>query len=83
MPLTERTKNLLLNAIAISPIMKWCSFPGIIGILLIGVGLWQRTTWLTVIGLVLAAPILWCYAVLLCVYMPYLLVESARQRLRK
>jgi hypothetical protein len=68
MPLSERTRNLLLNAIAVSPIMKRFALPGLIGMLLIGVGIWQKIDWLWIAGLVLAAPVLWCYLVIMLVY---------------
>ena len=63
MPLSEKTKYFLMKAVAISPIMNRFMLPGIIGMLLTGVGVWQEMTWLAIAGLVLAAPILWCYVV--------------------
>jgi hypothetical protein len=83
MPLSNRTKDLLLAPFAISPIIARFSLPGLIGFLLFVVGAWQQTTWLKVMGVVLAAPILWAYAVLFLVYCPILLVEGIRRRLNK
>ncbi len=64
MPLSEKIRNLAENAIAISPIVRRFVWPGLAGFLLIGLGWWQQTTWLTIAGMILAAPILWCYVVL-------------------
>ncbi len=63
-PLSEKIRNLAESAIAISPIIRRFALPGLVGFLLIGLGWWQQTTWLTIAGLILAAPILWCYVVL-------------------
>ena len=76
MPVSEKTKNLLMNAIAVSPIMKRFMLPGIIGMLLAGVGLWQDMEWLVITGLVLAAPVLWCYLLVMVVYPLMLLYEK-------
>ena len=81
--MSNRTKDLLLATFAISPIIARFSLPGLIGFLLFVVGVWQQATWLKVIGVVLAAPILWAYAVLLFVYGPILLVEGIRRRLNR
>ena len=83
MPLSNRTKDLLLASFAISPIIARFSLPGLIGFLLFAVGVWQQITWLKVVGVVLAAPILWVYAVLFFVYCPILLIEGIRHRLNK
>lgn len=83
MPLSDRTKNLLLAPFAISPIMARFSLPGLIGFLLFAVGVWQQTAWLKVTGIILAAPILWAYAVLFFVYCPILLVDGIRRSLNK
>lgn len=76
MPLSERTKNLLLGAIAVSPIMQRFAVPGFIGIALIAVGLWQNLDWLAIIGFILAAPVLWCYFVIMAIYPLMLLYEK-------
>ena len=83
MPLSDRSKALLLAPFAISPIIARFSLPALIGLLLFVVGAWQQTTWLKVMGLVLAAPILWALAVLFFVYCPILLVEGIRRTLNK
>ena len=80
MPLPEKTKNLLLNTIAVSPILKRFMLPGIIGMLLTGVGVWQEMEWLTITGLVLAAPVLWCYVVVIIVYPLILLFSKTPKR---
>ncbi len=78
MPLSENIRNLAESAIAISPIVRRFALPGLVGFLLIGLGWWQQTTWLTIAGLILAAPILWCYVVLALVY-PLLFLFEKRQ----
>lgn len=83
MPLSERTKSLLLAPFAISPIMRRFSLPGLVGLLLFAVGVWQNVDWLRVIGIILAAPIIWVYAVLMFVYFPFLLFDSIRRSLNK
>jgi hypothetical protein len=80
MPLSERTKNLLMNAIAISPIMKWGALPGIIGIPLIAVGVEKKIEWLTITGLVLAAPVLWCLFVITVICPLVILFEKLPKR---
>ena len=81
MPLSEKTKNILLAPFAISPILQRFAWPGIAGFLIFGIGLWRQMDWLMVIGAILAAPVIWAYAVLLLVYFPYLLFDSVRRSL--
>jgi hypothetical protein len=83
MPLPNRAKELLLAPFAISPIIARFALPALIGFLIFAVGLWQQTTWLKVIGVVLAAPVLWAFAALFFVYCPILIVEGIRRRLNK
>ena len=83
MRISDRTRNLLLAPFAISPIISRFALPALIGVVLFVAGLWLQATWLKAIGVVLAAPILWAYAVLLFVYCPILLVEAIRSRLNK
>ncbi len=78
MPLSERTKDLLCRAIAVSPILQRYALPGLVGLLLVGVGVWQQITWLTIAGLLLAAPVLWCYLVIMVVC-PLILLFSKNQ----
>jgi hypothetical protein len=82
MPMSDRTRDLLLAPFAISPIIGRFALPALIGALLFGAGVWQQATWPKVIGVVLAAPILWACAVLFFVYFPILLFEAIRSRLR-
>ena len=83
MRISDRTRNLLLAPFAISPIIGRFALPALIGVVLFVAGVWLQATWLKVIGVVLAAPILWAYAVLLFVYCPLLLFEAIRSRLNK
>jgi hypothetical protein len=76
MPLSERTKELLLNAIAVSPIMQRFALPGAAGLIVAAVGHWQKIPWLTITGLVLAAPVLWCLLVIMVICPIVLLYEK-------
>lgn len=69
-------KDVFRAPFAISPIIGRFAFPGVIGFVLFGIGAWQQLTWLKVTGAILAAPIVWAYAVLLFVYCPILLVQG-------
>lgn len=80
MLLSEKTRCLLMNTIAVSPILKRFMLPGIIGMLLTGVGVWQEMEWLTITGFILAAPVLWCYVVVIAVYPLILLFSKAPKR---
>ena len=77
--LSDRAKELLLAPFAISPIIGRFACPGVVGCVLFGIGVWQQMTWLKVTGAILAAPIVWAYAVLLFVYCPILLIEGIRK----
>lgn len=74
---------MLLAPFAISPILQRFAWPGIAGFLIFGIGLWRQWDWLMVIGAILAAPVIWAYAVLLLVYFPYLLFDSVRRGLNR
>ena len=63
--------------------MRRFSLPGLVGLLLFAVGVWQKLEWLKVIGIILLAPIIWVYFVLLFVYIPFLLFDSVRRSLKK
>lgn len=54
--------------------------PGIVGLTLIGFGIWKNIMWLTFASLVLAAPILWCYLLILLVFPIMLLFEKPQKR---
>lgn len=83
MPISDKTRDLLLAPFAISPIIARFALPALIGVVLFVAGEWLQATWLKVIGVVLAAPIFWAYAVLLFVYCPILLLQAIRNRLNR
>jgi hypothetical protein len=64
MALSERTRSLLCAAFAILPIMQRFSLHGLVGLLLLAVGAWQKLEWLKLIGIILLASIIWVYIVL-------------------
>ena len=83
MALSEKTKSRLLSAIAISPIMRRFALPGLVGLLLIAAGVWRDLVWLTVTGIILAAPVIWAYAVLIFVYIPCLIFDGLRRGINR
>ncbi len=83
MPLSEKTKNLLLMPFAVSPILDRFALPGIVGMVLIIIGVLQNVGWLQVVGVVLAAPVFWCYAVVIFIYFPFLAYERLRRGKKK
>ncbi len=62
--------------------MNRCWLPGLAGLLLFAIGAWQSVGWLKITGIVLAAPIIWVYAVVMFVFLPYLLFDNLRRRLK-
>ena len=83
MALSEKTRNHLLALFAISPILQRFAWPGLAGFLIFAIGYWRQLDWLMVVGAILAAPVIWAYAVLLLVYIPYLLFDSIRSSLKR
>lgn len=79
MPLSEKTKMRLMMPFAILPIMQWGAGPGIVGFILIAIGMVKKIGWLQVAGVILAAPVLWCYCVVAFVYLPCLLLDQVRK----
>ena len=80
--LSEKTANRMLALIAISPIMRRFALPGTVGLMLFGVGFWQETLWLKIVGLLLAAPVFWVCFVLIFVYLPMALFDALRRTRR-
>lgn len=74
--LSDTTKERLLSTLVWDRIMRRFGLPGIVGLTLIGFGFWKDTMWLIVTGLILAAPILWCYFLILLVFPLMLLFEK-------
>ncbi len=82
MNLSAKTKNILLAPFAISHIMERCWRPGVVGFLLLAVGVWQHVTWLKIAGIVLAAPVIWVYTVVIFVFFPIALFDRVWRILR-
>jgi hypothetical protein len=82
MLLSEKIKNILLAPFAISRIMKRCWLWGLVGLLLFAVGVWQHVGWLKMAGVVIGAPVIWVYAVLVLIYFPLILFDGIRRTLR-
>lgn len=82
MPLSDKTKIILLAPFAISRIMQRCWPPGLLGVVLFAVGQWQDVGWLRVTGIILAAPIIWVYAVVIFLFLPYAVFDRVRRRIR-
>jgi hypothetical protein len=83
MLLSEKTKNILLAPFAISHIMERCWLPGLAGLLLFAVGVWQDVGWLKITGIVLAAPVIWVYVVVIFVFFPLILFDRVRCSMKK
>ena len=83
MALADRTKRILLAPFAISPILQRFALPGLAGILFLAIGVWQDLAAAKIIGIILAAPIIWVYAVLIFGYFPYLMFDGIRRRLNR
>ena len=82
MALSSKTKNILLAPFAISHIMERCWLPGLVGFLLLAVGVWQRVTWLKIAGIVLAAPVIWVYTVVIFFFIPFAVFDRVRRSLK-
>jgi hypothetical protein len=82
MPLSEKAKNILLAPFAISHIMQRCWLPGMIGLLLLLIGNWCHIGWLEVAGIILAAPMIWVYALVIFVFLPFAVFDHIRQKMR-
>jgi hypothetical protein len=78
--LSENAKERLLALLAVSPILQRFAFPGICGVALIGLGIWQDIQWLSIAGLIVAAPIVWCYLLIMVVYPVILLFDKPPKR---
>jgi hypothetical protein len=78
----EKIKNILLALFAISHIMERCWLPGLVGMLLFAVGVWKHVGWLKIVGIVLAAPIIWVYAVVIFIFLPFALFDRLRRSLK-
>jgi hypothetical protein len=83
MLLSEKTRNILLAPFAISHIMERFWLPGLVGLLLFAVGVWQDVGWLQIAGIVFAAPVIWVYVILIFVFFPFILFDRVRRSLKK
>jgi hypothetical protein len=82
MPLSARTKNILAAPFAVSHIMQRCWLPGVVGLLLLALGWWRDIGWLKVTGVLLAGPLIWVYAVVIFVLLPFALFDRMRRKAR-
>ena len=78
--LSQKTKERLLTMIAVSPIVQRFALPGLIGLICIGLGVWLDILWLSITGLILATPVLYCYIVILIVYPVIFLFDKPSKR---
>ena len=78
--ISERTKERLLTVLAWDRNIQRFALPGIVGLSLIGLGIWKKIAWLTVTGLILAAPILFCYLLIMLVFPIMLIFEKPPKR---
>ena len=82
MPVSGKIKEILSNLFAISIIMNRFSTPGLIGIILFVFGVWQRIGWIKIIGIILAAPIIWVYIAVIFVFFPAAILDYIRKKIR-
>jgi hypothetical protein len=78
--LSEHAKERLWTMFAVSSILQRFVLPGMFGLAFIGVGIWKDIPWLLIAGLILAAPIVWCYVLIMVVYPIILLFEKPPKR---
>ena len=78
-PPSQNTKTRLLTPFGISPLVKWATFPGIFGLLMVAFGFRLEIGWLKMVGLVLAAPLCLAYFVYIFVFIPSWLLEKNRE----
>jgi hypothetical protein len=67
MMFSEKAKERIWTIFAVSPIMQRFAFPGVFGLAVMGPGIWKDIRWLSIVGLILAAPVLWCYFLIIVV----------------
>lgn len=82
MKLPAKMRNRIGSLFAISLIMQRFILPGIVGIVCFSLGLWLHISWLRVLGIVLAAPIIWVYCVIIFVFFPWAIIDSIARRRR-
>lgn len=80
MALSEKTKNRLLMPFAVSRIIRFGALPGVIGMILLGFGIYLQIAILKIIGFVLIIPILWVYFVIMFIYLPFAVVDKLFKR---
>ena len=67
-----------MTPFGISPLVKWATFPGIVGLWMFGLGFDLKIGWLKILGMVLAAPLLSAYFLTIFVFLPIWLFDKAR-----
>jgi len=65
---------------AISPIMRIGALPGLIGLCMMVIGIYQQIDGLKIVGFVLTIPILWVYFVIMFIYIPFAIVDKLWKR---
>jgi hypothetical protein len=80
MPLSEKTKARLLAPFAVSRIIRFGALPGLVGMVLLGIGIYQQIDALKIIGVMLLLPVLWVYFVIMCIYIPFAMVDKLFKR---
>ena len=75
--LSFRDKAVCVTRIGVArPIRR---LPGIVGMVLLAVGVLQKIGWVKVLGLVLAAPVFWCYFGVIFIFLPLLIIDKLRR----
>ncbi len=79
----KKIETIVSNLLAISVIMNRFSLPGMLGIILFTVGIWQRIGWIEIVGIILSLPIIWVYFVLIFVFFPSIIFERIRHYMKQ
>ena len=75
----DSTPYHLLTPFGISPLVKWATFPGIVGLLMVVSGFRLEIGWLKIVGLVLTAPLWSAYFVTIFVLIPVFFFDKIRR----
>lgn len=60
--------------------MRFGALPGLVGLVMIGIGIHQQIDALKIVGFVLTIPILWVYIVIFFIYIPFAIVNKLWHR---
>jgi hypothetical protein len=56
--------------------MRFGALPGLVGLVIMGIGIYQQIDTLKIVGFVLTIPILWVYIVIMFIYIPFAIFDK-------